>query len=94
MYDANLPESIRDVLESVSLVTGLSFNFGTPLECQGLYGFLPLSQMGAGLRLWLSNLEKAEEQRRGAAAAPGAALPPPCFPLPETHAPPSTQNPS
>ena len=41
VYDANLPESIRNVLESVSLVTSLSFNLGTPLECQGLYGFLP-----------------------------------------------------
>ena len=42
VYDANLPESIRNVLESISLVTGLSFNFGLPLECQGLRGFLPI----------------------------------------------------
>ena len=42
VYDADLPEPIRDVLESLSLVTCLSFEFSTPLECQGLSGFLPV----------------------------------------------------
>ena len=30
VYDANLPESISSVLESMSVVTGLSFDFGAP----------------------------------------------------------------
>ena len=34
VYNTNLPESIADVLESMSVVTGLSFNIGTSLECQ------------------------------------------------------------
>lgn len=42
VYNANLPESISDLLETMSVVTGLSLSFGTPLECQGLGGFLPI----------------------------------------------------
>ena len=35
VYDANLPESIRDALDSLSVVTGLSFDLGTRWSAWG-----------------------------------------------------------
>ena len=62
VYDANLPTSISDVLESMTIIFGLSVNFGTPLECQGLRGFLPvlvawiIAPVAISLVVWLVGL--------------------------------------
>ena len=62
VYNANLPESIRNILEAVSLVTSVSVDFGTPLECHGLDGFLPtlitwiVGPLVVSLVVWLVGL--------------------------------------
>ena len=42
VYNVELPDSIRSVLDALSIFASVELDFGTPLSCIGLEGFVPV----------------------------------------------------